>query len=128
MDIAGELRAAAAASFVLARNDDLLPLSRSRLRRVAVIGPNAEVARTLGGGSATVFPPYTVSPLEGLRAAGLDVAFAPGTLGHLQDLGRPRALAAAAGRMRAPAPRSGSSRPPVSWSARSSATAPCSGG
>ena len=84
VDIADELRAAAAASFVLARNHDLLPLSRSSLRRVAVIGPNAEVARTLGGGSATVFPPYTVSPLEGLRAAGLDVAFAPGTLGHLR--------------------------------------------
>jgi beta-glucosidase len=84
VDISGELRAAAAASFVLARNSDLLPLSRSSLGRVAVIGPNAEVARTLGGGSATVFPPYTVSPLEGLRAAGLDVAFAPGTLGHLR--------------------------------------------
>ena len=33
------------------------------------LGPNAAVARTLGGGSATVFPPYTVSPLDGLRAA-----------------------------------------------------------
>ena len=84
VDIPGELRAAAAASFVLARNDDLLPLSRSSLGRVAVIGPNAEVGRTLGGGSATVFPPYTVSPLDGLRGAGLDVAFAPGTLGHLR--------------------------------------------
>jgi beta-glucosidase len=34
-----------------------------------VVGPNAAAARTLGGGSATVYPPYTVSPLEGLRAA-----------------------------------------------------------
>jgi beta-glucosidase len=87
VDVPAELRAAAAASFVLARNDGLpplLPLSRPALGRVAVIGPNAEVARTLGGGSATVFPPYTVSPLEGLRAAGLDVAFAPGALGHLR--------------------------------------------
>ena len=85
VDIPSELRATAAASFVLARNQrSLLPLSRSGLGRVAVIGPNAEVARTLGGGSATVFPPYTISPLEGLRAAGLDVAFAPGTLGHLR--------------------------------------------
>ena len=82
--IASELRGAAAACFVLARNDRLLPLERSRLGRVAVIGPNAEVARTLGGGSATVFPPYTVSPLDGLRAAGLDVTYAPGVLGHLQ--------------------------------------------
>jgi beta-glucosidase len=69
-DIAAELRATAAAGFVLARNDGpLLPLDRSALRRVAVLGPNAAVARTLGGGSATVFPPYTVSPLDGLRDA-----------------------------------------------------------
>jgi beta-glucosidase len=72
--VAAELRAGAAAGFVLARNTDVdgapaLPLDRTALRRVAVLGPNAEVARTLGGGSATVFPPYTVSPLQGLRAA-----------------------------------------------------------
>ena len=90
VDIPRELRATAAASFVLARNErSLLPLDRSGLDgsglgRVALIGPNAEIARTLGGGSATVYPPYTVSPLDGLRAAGLDVAFAPGTLGHLR--------------------------------------------
>jgi beta-glucosidase len=81
---ATELRAVAAAGFVLARNDGLLPLSRSRLGQVAVIGPNAEVARTLGGGSATVFPPYTVSPLDGLRAAGLHVAHAPGVSSQLR--------------------------------------------
>jgi beta-glucosidase len=85
VDIPRELRATAAASFVLARNErSLLPLGRSGLGRVAVIGPNAEIARTLGGGSATVYPPYTISPLDGLRAAGLDVAFAPGALGHLR--------------------------------------------
>jgi len=90
VDIPRELRATAAASFVLARNErSLLPLDRSGpdgsgLGRVALIGPNAEIARTLGGGSATVYPPYTVSPLDGLRAAGLDVALAPGTLGHLR--------------------------------------------
>ena len=64
------LRRAAAAGFVLARNEDaVLPLQPSSLHRVAVVGPNAATARTLGGGSATVFPPYTVSPLDGLRAA-----------------------------------------------------------
>ena len=86
--VAHQLRAAAAASFVLARNDGLLPLDRARPQgltgRVAVIGPNAELARTLGGGSATVFPPYTVSPLDGLRAAGLDVAHALGVSEHLR--------------------------------------------
>ena len=83
-EIARDLRAAAAASFVLARNEGLLPLPRTGLGRVAVIGPNAELARTLGGGSATVFPPYTISPLDGLRGAGLDVTYAPGALGHLR--------------------------------------------
>ena len=74
--VGAELRATAAAGFVLARNEPtasgegpLLPLERGRVRRVAVLGPNAVEARTLGGGSATVFPPYTVSPLAGLRAA-----------------------------------------------------------
>ena len=72
--VAAELRASAAAGFVLVRNAavdgaPVLPLDRSGLGRVAVLGPNAEVARTLGGGSATVFPPSVVSPLEGLRAA-----------------------------------------------------------
>jgi len=69
-EIASTLRRTAAASFVLAGNDrGLLPLDPGALRRIAVVGPNAGAARTLGGGSATVFPPYTVSPLEGLRAA-----------------------------------------------------------
>ncbi len=61
---------AAVAGFVLARNQgELLPLAPPELHRVAVVGPNAAVARTLGGGSATVFPPYTVSPLTGLHTA-----------------------------------------------------------
>lgn len=68
--VATRLRSAAAAGFVLVRNEGpLLPLEASALRRVAVLGPNAATARTLGGGSATVFPPYTVSPVDGLRAA-----------------------------------------------------------
>ena len=91
--VAQELRAAAAAGFVLARNDGILPLPRygpadgpgfGRRLRMAVIGPNAEVARTMGGGSATVFPPYTSSPLDGLRTAGLHVTYTPGVTSHLR--------------------------------------------
>ena len=67
--VTGLLRRAAAAGFVLAHNDGTLPLDRDAIARVAVIGPNALAARTMGGGSATVFPPHAVSPLEGLRAA-----------------------------------------------------------
>ena len=59
---------------MLARNEGVLPLDRSALTRVAIVGPNAADARTLGGGSATVFPPYTISPLDGLRAALGDAA------------------------------------------------------
>ncbi|MGW3287669.1 beta-glucosidase [Streptomyces sp. NPDC001002] len=75
VSVAARLRETAAAGFVLARNEDAaLPLDRGVLTRVAVLGPNAATARTLGGGSATVFPPYTVSPLDGIRAAlGEDV-------------------------------------------------------
>ncbi|HTX26259.1 MAG TPA: glycoside hydrolase family 3 C-terminal domain-containing protein [Streptosporangiaceae bacterium] len=89
--VAQELRTAAAAGFVLARNDGILPLARSvrsagtglsRPVRIALIGPNAEVATTMGGGSATVHPPYTVSPLEGLRAAGLHVTHAAGVYSY----------------------------------------------
>ncbi len=66
--VAGELRSAAAAGFVLAKNDDgLLPLRRDTLTRVALIGPDSAEGRLMGGGSATVFPAYTVGPLEGLR-------------------------------------------------------------
>jgi beta-glucosidase len=67
-ELSSELRASSAAGMVLIKNDGTLPLQVSSLRQVAVIGPNAATARTLGGGSATVFPPYVVSPLDGLRA------------------------------------------------------------
>lgn len=84
--VSAELRGAAAAGFVLARNHgQALPLERAALRRLAVVGPNAAVARTLGGGSATVFPPYTISPLEGLRAAldgHAEVVHSPGVRPH----------------------------------------------
>jgi beta-glucosidase len=53
--ISAQLRKAAAAGFVLTRNDNVggapaLPLQAPK--RVAVLGPNAEHPRTLGGGSA----------------------------------------------------------------------------
>jgi beta-glucosidase len=68
--VAGTLRRAAAAGFVLVRNEgSALPFDPSSLTRLAMVGPNAAAARTMGGGSATVFPAYAVSPLEGLRAA-----------------------------------------------------------
>ncbi|MFJ8043497.1 glycoside hydrolase family 3 C-terminal domain-containing protein [Kitasatospora sp. NPDC096147] len=76
------LRRAASAGAVLLRNEGgLLPLDPARLRRIAVLGPNAATARAQGGGSAAVFPVATVSPLDGLRAAlppGVELLHLPG--------------------------------------------------
>lgn len=73
-------REAAVEGTVLLENRDELPWDASALTRVAVIGDNAVFARTQGGGSATVLPEYTVSPLAGLRAAlpGVEVTYALG--------------------------------------------------
>lgn len=84
------VRRAGTAGFVLLRNADVdgrpaLPLDRAALGSVAVIGPNSRVARTLGGGSALVFPDYTVSPLAGIRAAlghGVQVTHSEGVRAH----------------------------------------------
>ncbi|HEX6424837.1 MAG TPA: glycoside hydrolase family 3 C-terminal domain-containing protein [Acidimicrobiales bacterium] len=62
-------RRAATESTVLLANDGLLPLDRATLRTVAVIGPNADRAQIMGGGSAAVRPHYLVTPVEALRAA-----------------------------------------------------------
>ncbi|KUL42481.1 beta-glucosidase family protein [Actinoplanes awajinensis] len=67
----------AARSFVLARNDGVLPLAGRHLR-VAVIGALAQDARVLGGGSAQVVPPHVISPLDGIRAVFDEVGYAIG--------------------------------------------------
>ncbi len=63
------VRRAAADGMVLLANDGILPLDAQTIRTVAVIGHNADEARTQGGGSATVVPERVVNPLDGLRAA-----------------------------------------------------------
>lgn len=60
---------AAIAGTVLLENRDELPWSRADVASIAVIGQNADVYRTQGGGSATVLPEAVVSPLAGIRAA-----------------------------------------------------------
>jgi beta-glucosidase len=77
-------QAAAAAIVVLQNEDGALPLEPSRIERIAVIGPNADVVfQPMGGGSAEVTPRYVVTPLEGLRAvmgAAVDVVHEIGCL------------------------------------------------
>jgi beta-glucosidase len=58
-----------------------LPLERGRVRRIAVIGPNADVPLMQGGGSAAVVPSRLPTPLESLRRLagnGIEVTYARG--------------------------------------------------
>jgi len=60
-------RKAAEASIILLKNSSgILPLSKTKLSKLAVIGPNAQEARLGGGGSASVTACSAVSPLKGL--------------------------------------------------------------
>ena len=67
---------------VLLKNEGgLLPLDATKVHSIAVIGPDAVVARTGGGGSSLVRPKYSVSPLEGIQkraGAGIQVTSALG--------------------------------------------------
>lgn len=75
-------RKAATESIVLLKNDgDLLPINPSRVHSLVVIGPNAAVARTGGGGSSLVTPKYSISPLKGIQdraGKNLQVSYALG--------------------------------------------------
>ncbi len=56
---------------VLLKNaGNLLPLDAAKIHSIAVIGPNAAVARTGGGGSSLVKSKYTIAPLEGIKNWG----------------------------------------------------------
>ena len=69
-------REAATESIVLLRNEGVLPLEPGSLRSLAVVGPNAERAQLMGGGSAKLRPYYRVAPLDAIRerfGAGVDV-------------------------------------------------------
>jgi beta-glucosidase len=73
---------AATESIVLLKNSaSLLPLDEKKIHSIAVIGPNAGVARTGGGGSSLVQPKYAIAPLEGIQkraGSGVEVKFALG--------------------------------------------------
>lgn len=73
---------AARESIVLLKNQDyLLPLDRKRISSIAVVGPNASVAVTGGGGSSRVEALHKVSPLEGitkLAGEGVKVYYSAG--------------------------------------------------
>ncbi len=57
-------------SAVLLKNErSLLPLDKSKVRTILVVGPNAYPGEAVGGGSAGVVPFQLVSPLQGMENA-----------------------------------------------------------
>ncbi|QVI18800.1 glycoside hydrolase family 3 C-terminal domain-containing protein [Nocardia tengchongensis] len=74
------VREAASLAMVLATNDGTLPLREPA--RVALLGSAAAEPRFMGGGSATVIPTRTTSPLQGLSEV-LPVVYTPGV--HLSE-------------------------------------------
>ena len=57
-------------SLTLLKNyDRILPIDKTKLRKVAIIGPNAADLQVGGGGSSFVDPAYRIQPLNALKAA-----------------------------------------------------------
>ena len=61
------LKSAQEGIVLLKNQNNVLPLDPSKIKSIAVIGPNAKICRSNGGGSSHVNPVYTVSPLEGIQ-------------------------------------------------------------
>ena len=63
-------------SIVLLKNENnFLPLHRDKIKSIAVIGPNGDVARMKGAGSGALDGHYGISPLQGIQEkAGHKVA------------------------------------------------------
>ncbi|MDH5738204.1 MAG: glycoside hydrolase family 3 C-terminal domain-containing protein, partial [Gammaproteobacteria bacterium] len=81
------IRQTAAQGMVLLKNQGVLPIDidKGEIKKIAVIGPNAAVARIQGGGSAGVNSPHAVSPLQGIREAcgnQVKVLYAEGCTNH----------------------------------------------
>jgi beta-glucosidase len=82
------MRKVASESIVLLRNEgDVLPFNPQKLRKIAIIGPNAKAYVLSGGGSASLKPSYFVTPYDGIVRAleqaggGIEVTYSEGTRG-----------------------------------------------
>ena len=82
------MRKVASESIVLLRNEsNLLPLNPQKLRKIAIIGPNAKAIVPSGGGSAAMKPSYFVTAYDGIVSAlgqagsGTEVTYSEGAIG-----------------------------------------------
>ncbi len=73
----------AAGGMVLLKNEgNLLPFTKEKIKSLAVIGPNAGILRTGGGGSSRVEPINPTSPDKALtqKAGGISITYSPGMI------------------------------------------------
>jgi len=79
------LQQTAAESIVLLKNDDgVLPIDKTQVTKVAIVGGNAKAVVLSGGGSAALKPTYFVSPYDGIvKALGenVEVTYSEGARG-----------------------------------------------
>lgn len=54
-------------SIILLKNKNVLPVNKDRLKRIAVIGENANRENAMGGGSSQVRAKYEITPLQGIK-------------------------------------------------------------
>jgi beta-glucosidase len=87
------MRKVASESIVLLRNEgDILPFHPQKLRKIAIIGPNAKAFVLSGGGSATLKPSYFVTAYDGIVSAlkqagsGTEATYSEGTRGSFSLL------------------------------------------
>ncbi len=52
---------------LLQNKKNILPLNKTTVKTIAVIGANANRENAMGGGSSQIRPPYEVTPLKGLQ-------------------------------------------------------------
>lgn len=52
---------------LLKNNENLLPLDIEKVKKIAILGPNADKKMALGGGSSMVRPLYEITPLQALK-------------------------------------------------------------
>jgi beta-glucosidase len=74
-------RAIAEEAIVLLKNDQVLPLDKGAIKKLAVVGANANRKHAGGGGSSQVKAYYEITPLEGLQkllGEEVDIEYAPG--------------------------------------------------
>jgi len=73
-------------STVLLKNDNILPLNKTNIKKIVVVGRLAVTPNTGDlKGSSAVFPPYVITPLSGIKAvvgSDVEVCYVDGKIPH----------------------------------------------